>query len=113
MRQWKQAMSLHQHESAGWDIPLVKTSANNRLGLDRLSASVAQFTQHQIEGGFKEVRRNRQRNARIRGLAEAALLRQFWGHPAVAKSIESISLSSLSEEAMHKEVLSLIQQFKD
>ena len=106
MRQWKQAMSLHQHESAGWDIPLVKTSANNRLGLDRLSASVAQFTQHQFEGGFKEARRNRQRKARIRGLAEAALLRQFWEHPAVAKSIESISLSSLSEEAMLKEVLS-------
>ena len=113
MRQWKQAMSLHQHESAGWDIPLVRTSANNRLGLDRLNSAVTQFTQHQIEGGFKEVRRNRQRKARIRGLAEAALLRQFWEHPAVAKSIESISLSSLSEEAMHKEVLSLVQHFKD
>ena len=113
MRQWKQAMSLHQHESAGWDIPLVRTSANNRLGLDRLSSSVSQFIQHQFKGGFKEARRNRQRKARIRGLAEAALLRQFWEHPAVAKSIEAISRSTLSEEAMHKEVLTLIQQFKD
>ena len=113
MRQWKQAMSLHQHESAGWDIPLVRTSANSRLGLDRLSSSVSQFIQHQFKGGFKEARRNRQRKARIRGLAEAALLRQFWEHPAVAKSIEAISRSTLSEEAMHKEVLTLIQQFKD
>lgn len=112
MRQWKQAMSLHQHESAGWDIPLVKTSANNRLGFDRLNSAVAQFIQHQSQGGFKESRRNRQRKARIRGLAEAALLRQFWEHPAVAKSIEAISLSALSEEAMHKEVLALIQQFR-
>lgn len=113
MRQWKQAMSLHQHESAGWDIPLVKTSANNGSGLDKLSASVAQFIQHQFEGGFRETRRNRQRKARIRGLAEAALLQQFWEHPAVAKSIKAISHSSLSEEGMLKEVLSLIQQFKD
>ena len=83
------------------------------MGLDRLNNAVTESIQHQFEGGFKEVRRNRQRKARIRGLAEAALLRQFWEHPAVAKSIESIILSSLSEEAMHKEVLSLIQQFKD
>lgn len=112
MRQWKQSMSLHQHESSGWVIPLVKTSANNRLGFDRLNTAVAQFIQHQFKGGFKEARLNRQRKARIRGLAEAALLRQFWEHSAVAKSIEAISLSSLSEEAMHKEVLALIQQFK-
>ena len=113
MRQWKQAMSLHQHESSGWDIPLVKTSANNRMGLDRLNNAVTEFIQHQFEGGFKEARRSRQRKARIRGLAETTLLRQFWDHPAVAQSIKAISLSSLSEEAMYKEVLALIQQFKD
>ena len=113
MRQWKQAMSLHQHESAGWDIPLVKTSANNGSGLDKLSDSVAQLIQHQFEGGFKEARRNRQRKGRIRDLVEATLLRQFWEHPTVAKSIEAISNSSLSEEAMLKEIIALIQQFKD
>ena len=109
---WKQAMSLHQHESSGWDIPLVKTSANNRMGLDRLNNAVTEFIQHQFEGGFKEVRRNRQRKARIRGLAETTLLRQFWDHPAVAQSIKAISNSS-HQEAMLKEVLALIQQFKD
>ena len=112
MRQWKQAMSLHQHESAGWDIPLVKTSANNRLGLDRLNSAVAQFIQYQIEGEFKEARRNRQRQARIRGLAETTLLRQFWDHPDVAQTLQAVNFSSLSEEAMQKEVLALIQQFK-
>ena len=83
------------------------------MGLDRLNNAVTEFIQHQFEGGFKEVRRNRQRKARIRSLAETTLLRQFWDHPAVAQSIEAISLSSLTEEAMHKEVLALIQQFKD
>ena len=112
MRQWKQAMSLHQHESPGWTIPLVSTSATNRLGLDALGGTIAQFNRHQTEGGFREARRRRQQMAKFRGQVEATLLREFWKHPEVHKAFESLNLSSLSEETMHKEISALLRKYK-
>ena len=112
MRQWKQAMSLHQHESPGWAIPLVKTSANNGLGLDALNGTIAQFTHHQAKGGFREARRSRQQIAKFKDQVEATLIQEFWSHSEVNKAFEGLNLSSLSEVAIHKEISALLRKYK-
>jgi len=75
-------------ERGGWEIPVLRTTANSEEGVEELLETLDRHRTHLEESG-ELVRRRRERAAtRVREVLDRELRRLAWGTPAVGRELE-------------------------
>ncbi len=74
----KTILSLRYHDEKTWMIPVLKTIASSKQGLDELSVAINQFIEHQNKFGLFSKRRKNNFITRIKNIVEKDISHNLW-----------------------------------